>query len=71
MNNSEKMTLEEILEVSANISNSIWNMRKNGELNSLTEEEFQQLYDNAGELYSSVGWAILGFVPIKNGENNE
>lgn len=68
---NNKMTLDEIHEVSADISNTLWHMRKNGELNHLSEEEFDSLRETIGDFYTGIGWALMGWVPKKDEGTNE
>lgn len=68
---NNKMTLNEIHEVSADISNSLWDMRKNGKLNHLSEEDFDSLQEAIGDFYTAIGWALIECASQKDEDSNE
>lgn len=56
MNNN--MNLNDIFTTMADISNSLWNLRKQGDLSAMDDSEFTQMYETATEFYSELGWVI-------------
>lgn len=66
---NNKMSLNDIHQVTASISNSLWTLRKSGELNHLTDEAFKQMYKIACKLDNDTSWAILH--KSKENNNNE
>lgn len=57
--NNNKMTPEEILQNSANISNSLYNLRKDGKLNHLTDEQFEGVRKRIIKFYREMAKVIL------------
>ena len=52
-----KMSLNDIHEVTMDISNSLYRLRKNGNLDHLSEDEFKEIYKLASKLDSQITWA--------------
>lgn len=53
------MSLNDIHEVTKDISNSLYRLRKNGNLDHLTEDEFKEIYKLATKLDRDITWAII------------
>lgn len=56
---NRNLSLNDIHEVTNDISNSIYRLRKNGVLDHLTEDEYKEIYKLASKLNSQIAWAIL------------
>ena len=56
---NKNLSLNDIHEVTNDITNSIYRLRKNGSLHHLTDDEFKQIYKLAAKLHSEIAWTIL------------
>lgn len=56
---NDNMSLNDIHEVTINICNSLYRLRKNGELNHMTDDEFKEMHKLASNLDNAIAWAIL------------
>jgi len=56
---NKNLSLNDIHEVTNDITNSIYRLRKNGFLHHLTDDEFKQIYKLAAKLHSEIAWTIL------------
>lgn len=57
-----KMTLQEISDVISDVSNSLYNLNKNG---LLPTEDYKRLRDQALKLYRDACWTILEMNRVK------
>lgn len=55
---NRNMSLNDIHEVTNDVSNSIYRLRKSGILDHLTEDEYKEIYKLASKLNSQIAWAI-------------
>lgn len=55
---NRNLSLNDIHEVTNDVSNSIYRLRKNGILDHLTEDEYKEIYKLASKLNSQIAWAI-------------
>lgn len=60
---NNKMSLHDIHEATMHISNSLYRLRKNGNLNHLSEDEFKEIYKLASKLDSQITWAFFQDIP--------
>lgn len=58
MSIDNNMSLDDIYYLTMDISNSIYTLRKNGDLGQLSEEEFKILYGLAYRLYNKISSTI-------------
>lgn len=55
---NRNLSLNDIHEVTNDVSNSIYRLRKNGILDHLTEDEYKEIYKLSSKLNSQIAWAI-------------
>lgn len=56
---NDKMNKDEILKAAANISNSLYNLRKDGELDKFDENSYVVLRQLVRDFYDGFSWEIL------------
>lgn len=53
------MTLQEIMDEASNIANSMYNLRKNGQLDHITDEEYKTMRKAVIRFADDIAWTIL------------
>lgn len=64
---NDKMNKQEILDAAYGISNSLYNLRKNGEIDGLDEETYKDLRSLINDFGNGFAWEIL----MSNSRNRE
>lgn len=67
---NDKMNKEEILQAASSISNSLYNLRKNGKLDKFDDDAYDNLRQIINDFYNGFAWEIL-LTNSKNRTDNE
>lgn len=67
---NDNMNKDEILQAASSISNSLYNLRKNGEIDRFDDDVYHILRQTINDFYNGFAWEIL-FSNSKNRTGNE